>query len=311
MSVETSAFVGRTPWNGGFRVEDGFISPAKFMKAAGLDWKVGLEDAYLADGTQLPKTKVSRRDTDGKILGVVGDRYHVLQNEEAFNWFAPFIESRSAAFETAGALKDGKVIWVLASTQLNGAVVKNDEVKSYILLSHSHDGTLSIRSGFTPIRVVCQNTLAAAMNSASSKLLKIKHTKSATLALEKVQEIMDVANQDFRGTMEQYKFLASKGVNKASLEKYVNLVLGKEEEGEVKEVRNSTLEKVELLFETGKGHELGAGTAWNAYNAITEYLSWEKGRTVDSRLHSLWFGEDVKTNQKALDLAVKLASDNL
>ena len=306
---ETSAFVGSTPWNGGFKVEDGFIPPAEFMKAAGLDWKVETENMWLADGTQVPKTKVTRRSSDGKILGVVGDRYHVLQNEDAFSWFAPFIDSRSASFETAGSLKEGKVIWVLANTNLEGEVVKGDAVKSYILLSHSHDGTLSIRSGFTPIRVVCQNTLAAALNSASSKLIRLKHTKSAILGLEKVREIMDIANNDFIATQEQYKFLASKNINKKDLEKYVSVIFQKEEDiEEGKELRASTIEKIEYLFENGKGHELGSGTVWNAYNAVTEYLTWEKGRTTDNRLHSLWFGADVNTNQKAFDAALQIAN---
>ena len=310
--IETIGYVGGTPWHGlGTKIQNGFISPSEMMKVAGLDWKVSLEDAYLSDGTLIPKAKVSRRESDGKIFGVVGDRYHILQNNEAFQWFAPFIESRSAEFETAGSLKEGRVIWVQAKTAIKGEVVKGDEVESRILLSHSHDGTLSIRSGFTPQRVVCWNTLSAAHNSSSSKLLRMKHTKSAALTLEKVREVMDLANRDFIATMEQYKFLASKSILKKDLEMYVTAVLGKEEEGEVKELRSSTIEKIELFYETGKGHELGAGTAWNAYNAITEYLTWDKGRTKDNRLHSLWFGADVNTNQKALEIATKLAGGKL
>ena len=95
----------------------------------------------------------------------------------------------------------------------------------------------------------------------------------------------------------------------ATLEKYVSVIFQKEEDiEEGKELRASTIEKIEYLFENGKGHELGSGTVWNAYNAVTEYLTWEKGRTTDNRLHSLWFGADVNTNQKAFDAALQIAN---
>jgi len=140
----------------------------------------------------------------------------------------------------------------------------------------------------------------------------MKHTKSAVITLEKVREVMSLATADFQATINQYKFLASKTIAKKDLEKYVNLVLGKEEDdGEVTDVRSSTIEKIQCLFETGKGHEYGADTAWNAYNAITEYLTWDKGRTQDNRLHSLWFGAGVNVNQLALEYATKLAEGNL
>jgi phage/plasmid-like protein (TIGR03299 family) len=309
--VETSAFVGRTPWNGGVKVEDGFIAPSEFMKQAGLDWKVKKEKTYLSDGSVIPDSYAIRRDSDKKVLGVVGKNYVPLQNTSAFDWFTPFIDSRQASFETAGALKEGKVIWVLANANIHGEVVKNDEVKSYILLSHSHDGSLSIRSGFTNIRVVCQNTLAKALNSSTSKLLKIKHTQSAKLALEKVQEIIDVANLDFKADLEQYRYLASKGVSRKQLDQYVTLLLGKEKDEEETKVRKSIVSSIETYFENGRGNELGKGTGWNMYNAVTEYLSYSRGRNESNRLHSLWFGNGVDVNRKALDLATEILSGKI
>jgi phage/plasmid-like protein (TIGR03299 family) len=309
--IESVAYLGAKPWHGlGVEIKDGFISPAEMMKVAGLDWRVNLEDAFLADGTKIPKVKIPRRDSDNAILGNVGERYHVLQNEEAFDWFKPFIDTREASFETAGSLRGGKIVWALAKANIPTVeIVKGDPVESYILLSHSHDGTLSIRSGFSATRVVCANTLSQAINSSSSKLLKLKHTRNAVLALEKVREVMDVARKDFIATTEQYKFLASKAINKKDLEKYVTRIF-KTEDSE-SELRQSTVEKIEYLFENGKGNQFGRGTAWNAMNAVTEYLTHEKGRTVDNRLHSLWFGLDVATNQKALELATKLAEGTL
>lgn len=305
---ESGLLVGEPAWHGlGTRIENGFISPKEALELAGMNWRVDTEPCYLADGTRVPKTMITRRDTDGVILGTVGDRYHPLQNEDAFNWFEPFIESKSASFETAGSLKDGKVVWVLAKTNIETQeVVKNDAIESYILLSHSHDGTLSIRGGFTPQRVVCWNTLSAAHKNANSKLLRMKHTKNTNIALEKVREIMDIAQQDFISTVEQYKFLASKSINKKDLERYITMAFGGNEENEI---RKSTLERVEYLFETGMGHELAGKTYWGAYNAANEYLNYEKGRTQDNRLHTLWFGTGVEQNSKMLQIAVDMASN--
>ena len=305
---ESGLLVGEPAWHGlGTRIENGFISPKEALELAGMNWRVDTEPCYLADGTRVPKTMITRRDTDGVILGTVGDRYHPLQNEDAFNWFEPFIESKSASFETAGSLKDGKVVWVLAKTNIETQeVVKNDAIESYILLSHSHDGTLSIRGGFTPQRVVCWNTLSAAHKNANSKLLRMKHTKNTNIALEKVREIMDIAQQDFISTVEQYKFLASKSINKKDLERYITMAFGGDEENEI---RKSTLERVEYLFETGMGHELAGKTYWGAYNAANEYLNYEKGRTQDNRLHTLWFGTGVEQNSKMLQIAVDMASN--
>lgn len=306
---ESGLLVGEPAWHGlGTRIENGFIRAKEALELAGMNWRVNTEPCYLADGTRVPKTMITRRDTDGVILGTVGDRYHPLQNEDAFNWFEPFIESRSASFETAGSLKDGKVVWVLAKTNIETQeVVKNDAIESYILLSHSHDGTLSIRGGFTGIRVVCNNTLTQAHNSSSSKLIRMKHTKNSKLTLEKVQEIMDIANQDFIASIDQYKFLASKSINRKDLERYVNLVMNKSEDEE-KEIRKSTLERVEYLFENGRGHELAGKTYYGAYQAINEYLNYEQGRTQDSRLYNLWFGTNQATDIKALNVANDMAS---
>lgn len=306
---ESGLLVGQPAWHGlGTRIENGFISPREALELAGMNWRVETEPCYLSDGTRVPKTMITRRDTDGMILGTVGDRYHPLQNEDAFNWFEPFIENKSASFETAGSLKDGKVVWVLAKTNIETLEVsKNDPIESYILLSHSHDGTLSIRGGFTGIRVVCNNTLSQAHNSSSSKLIRMKHTKNTKLALEKVQEIMDLGEKDFIATVDQYKFLASKSINKKDLERYVNLVL-KTSDDEEKEVRKSTLERIEYLFENGQGNELAGKTYYGAYQAINEYLNYEQGRTQDSRLYNLWFGTNQNVDIKALDIANNMAS---
>ena len=94
------------------------------------------------------------------MLGIVGPRFAVLQNKDAFGWFQPFLDAKEAALHTAGSLRGGSRIWVLAKLNRDPLVIAaGDEVEKFILLSHGHDGRLAVRGGFTPIRVVCQNTL--------------------------------------------------------------------------------------------------------------------------------------------------------
>ena len=131
-----------------------------------------------ADTLAKVEHKAVRRKTDGKVLGVVGPKYHVLQNRDAFRWFEPFLAAKEAALNTAGSLAEGSRIWVLA--KLNRAplvIAQGDEIEKFILLSHSHDGRLAVRVGFTPIRVVCANTLALAHKKDASNLIRLKHTK--------------------------------------------------------------------------------------------------------------------------------------
>jgi phage/plasmid-like protein (TIGR03299 family) len=217
---------GEAPWHklGRFIEPDEALTTEDAIVAAGLDWNVSTRPLYLDDGTQAPSNAVVRDDTNG-ILGVVSQKYQPLQNREAFKFFDPFIESGEAMFETAGSLKDGKRIWVLAKINKDPLeIARGDVVDKYILLSNGHDGLVSVRAGFTPIRVVCQNTLSMATSNDASQLIRLKHTKNLQENLDKVAEIMNVANASFEATAEQYRFLANRTVSQADLERYVKLV---------------------------------------------------------------------------------------
>src|SRR4029077_19321005 len=150
-----------------------------------------------------------RRTSDSKVLGVVGPRYAPLQNMDAFAWFQPCLDTREAALHTAGSLRGGRRIWVLAKLNRDPLVIaEGDEIEKFVLLSHGHDGSLAVRAGFTPIRVVCQNTLSMAHGSDASKLIRVKHTKDVLQNLANIREIMNLANAEFESTAEQYRRLA-------------------------------------------------------------------------------------------------------
>lgn len=360
------AFVGATPWHTlGNKVDEslGRDIPA-FLKAANMDTDHELVQLVTKSTDYAPvqaallqlanenditvlKTKIAelatqnvggqevarygvRRVQDGKIVGNVGPRYTVLQNREAFEWFKPFLDLDEARLHTAGVLAEGAKIWVLAKLNKEPLeIAAGDTVDKYLLLSHAHDGSMAVRAGFSPIRVVCSNTLAMAHRDKASKLIRVKHSKNVKTNLEHIRETMNLINQEFEATAEQYRRLATKSISQDDLKKYVKLVFafkqpalaevtdtqiawGKEEhDAEAISTRmKHTLEEVLALTETGKGNDLASirGTFWQGYNAVTEYLSYNSGNSDDNRMDSLWFGAGADLNAHALSLALQMSA---
>ena len=310
-NVETMFYAGATPWHGlGEKLEEApTISEA--IEASGLNWEVGTKDLVTKDGYDVP-ARATYRKSDNSILGVVGPRYVPLQNKDAFEWFQPFVDAGECSLHTGGSLSDGQKVWVLA--QLNrdpSTVVAGDEVHKFILLSNSHDGTTAIRVGYTPIRVVCVNTLAFAHSHKESNLLRIRHTRSSKTALDNVRDIMDNINAQFEATAEQYRFLASRDFNQADVQKYVKVLLGVDKKApeDIKTRTQNILTEILATIEGPKQSMPGVrGTWWAAYNGFNEYLNYTKGRNTNNRLESLWFGQNGTDNNKALNLATEFAN---
>jgi phage/plasmid-like protein (TIGR03299 family) len=309
--IETMAYAGATPWHGlGTPLaETDLYDWESACAKSGLDWQANLIPLVTGDTHTEVDHRAVRRNSDGRILGVVGPKYTVLQNRDAFKWFEPFLAAKEAALHTAGSLREGSRIWVLAKLNRDPIVVAaGDEVEKYLLLSHSHDGSLAVRVGFSPVRVVCANTLALAHGAEASKLIRVRHTREVHQNLAAIREVMNIANQQFEATAEQYKLLARKSINQADLQKYVRRVLKIEDENPSTRARN-ILAEIERLFEAGRGNDLPSvrGTYWTGYNAVSEWLSYQRGHTQDSRLNSLWFGDSAALNRLALQTALEMA----
>ena len=310
--IESMAYFGNRPWHGlGTALEEADLYDwPGASKKAGLDWDVELVPLVTADTHAKVTHKSVRRTRDARVLGVVGPRYAPLQNKDAFAWFQPFLDAREAALHTAGSLRHGSRIWVLAKLNREPLVIADgDTVAKFILLSHGHDGSLAVRCGFTPVRVVCANTLAMAHGDDASKLIRMKHTKDVLENLANIREVMDLANQQFEATAEQYRCLARKNINQDDLRKYVRRVLKAEDEQNSSTRLKNIAEVIARLAEVGRGNELPSirGTYWSAYNGISEWLTHERGRSGDNRLNSLWFGDGAVTNRHALEVALDMA----
>ena len=311
---DTMFSVGKRPWHRLGTVLENAPTIEEGIKQAGLDWNVSLRPIITndEDAITLDSHKIVVRDDINKPLGIVSNNYKVLQNSEAFNFFEPFIENEMASLETAGSLFNGKKEFVLAKIKSDNMVVdKNDEVEKYILISNSHDATQSLRVGFTPIRVVCNNTLSAAENSMQSQLIKLTHKGNIVQSLSELRETMDLINQQFIATEEQYKYLATRtNINKLDLHKYVkqvfsvkkleDIIKDYEEGKEIEEARKKLIARVEEIFDLEPVHN-----AWTMYNSVNYYLNHERGRNLENRYNSMWFGDSRRLDQKALELASK------
>jgi phage/plasmid-like protein (TIGR03299 family) len=310
-AVESMAYFGQMPWHklGNVLSQSDAQSVELTLKASGLDWKVEKKTLQVSETGQMVNNLFAHvRNTDSRILGYGTERYNILQNEDAFKWFQPFLDLGACQFETAGSLHDGEVIWVMAKMKGMLQVAPNDEVEKYLLLSHSHNGKHSVAAAETPVRVVCANTLAMAKRNQTS-WGKIKHSKNMHQALSDARDAIAQANIRFDEYLELYQRLAAVQCSTQKATEYFTTLLGHQgvATADLPTRTANKLDNMFNLFEAGKGNNNPAikGTYWAAYNAVTEYLSHEAGRSEENRYSSLWFGDD---NMEALNLALQMAA---
>lgn len=308
--VESMMYVGKEPWHGlGRRIPEGKrVSIREAIVAAGLDWEVELRHLFTEDRRGERIGIVDQyavcRQKDDTVLGVVGPDYTPLQNREVFACFQPFLDTGDVTLETAGSLKGGSMVWVLAKIRAGEMTISDaDDIAHYILLSNAHDGSLAVRVGFTPIRVVCNNTLCLAHESQASKLLRARHTARLIENLEYIREIMDLARKDFYATIEQYRLLLKRKIDRNNLERYIKIVFSLPDSGGKELIPN-----IAYLFDQGRGSDMAGHTYWGAYNAITEYLNYFRGKNQDNTIKSLWYGDSSQVSRRALDVAIKMAA---
>lgn len=262
------------------------------------------------DATYLPiETHKAIIRSDGKQIGVVGDGYELLQPYEVFNSFAALLESGLVDLEAGGSLCEGRRMWALAKVKGSEAeVIKGDSVNSYVLMFTGFDGSLALGATRTSVRVVCANTLAAAMRGGIE--YKIRHTKSLPQKLEEAKTQIHRNLADYRRDLEAYQYLATRKVTRTAQADYIGKVIGGDVNPKDLSTRaKNTIDEVVTLLDTQRGIDEVPhiqGTAWQAYNAISEYYTHIAGRSADSRVNSQWFGPAFAKNQEALKLALTL-----
>jgi phage/plasmid-like protein (TIGR03299 family) len=305
------AYAGDVPWHGlGTKVPSD-LTPEQMLQAAGLDWRVEAYPAIatLPNGEQINTGHSALvRSSDNKVLDVITEDWNPMQNHDAFEFFNDFVSAGDMEMHTAGSLRDGRIVWGLAkvneSFELFGG---RDQVDSYLLFTNPHQYGQSIDVRFTPIRVVCNNTLTLSLNSQSKSMVKVSHRREFDADL--VKETLGVAREKLDRYKEMAAHLSQKRFNDESIVEYfqrVFPVLTKKEDSE-KELSKSAKAALEDHLDSQPGAELGEGTWWAAFNTVTYMTDHIIGRSVDSRLTSAWYGANKNLKTRALEIAVEMA----
>ena len=311
--VETMAYAGEVPWHKlGVSVSND-LTPVQMMDKAGLNWKVREVESFVEfDGKRIATGQKSLvRETDGKILTNVGADWNPVQNETAFEFFNDFVMNGEMEMHTAGSLKGGQMVWALAKVGESFELFGDDRVDSYLLFSNPHQYGKSIDVRFTPIRVVCNNTLTFSLSSKKDNSVKVGHRTQ--FDPESVKESLGVAKSQLNTYKDMAEFLGSKRFTTDSLIEYYNTVFPRTADKRVqgKALSVETLSRNAKLaydaLEQQPGSKYAEGSWWQAFNSVTYITDHVQGRNADNRLYSSWYGPNQSRKANALKSAVEYA----
>ena len=294
--------VKQRAWHGLGQIVEELATSKEVIKHSGLDFEVGLTEVFTKFGDiekAVPKTYATYRTDTNDAFGIVGERYNVVQNREAFLFFDEIVEKGLAKYETAGALGKGETIFI--SSKLNNTVKVrlkngvNDEVEMYAFLSSSHDGSKPIICGITPIRIVCNNTLNLAYTKALNSI-SIKHSKNALNRLEEATRLLSI----IEGSSEENNLLLNRfSKTEISDNIYYNmlydLLLTKEQKeqlltGELSTRAKNTIKQINKYYFEHPTQKDIVGTFYGAYNSITGYLQNVKNTDNSKKMQDILNG---------------------
>jgi phage/plasmid-like protein (TIGR03299 family) len=290
---ETAFASFREPaWHGLGEVFTEEVSTAEMLKKAKLNnWDVRLEDVEIPNQFSSDKNySFVVRDNpfilgNKDVLGVVGERYVPLQNEDLFD-FADNLLDNGGRWETAGSIKGGRVVFGALALERETVLDPNgvsDKINTYLLVNTSHDGSIAIQASITPVRVVCANTLNLALgnrgrNGSVKQSFKIRHTQTAQGKVAVAREALGLAN----AYMDEFDKMASAmietEITKAQFDKIVELAYPSPKDDSKKVSLTKHANKIDLINDiyVGDFNNTISGTAWGALNALTERLDWHR-----------------------------------
>lgn len=271
-NVESMFYVRETPWHGlGTRVLEAPASK-EALELAGLNWKVLQEPVYTEQNELVPGYKVNIRDSDRKTLGVVTERYKVIQNEEAFA-FTDELLGEGVRYETAGSLMEGRKVWLLAHMP-HEYMISGERISPYLVFSNTHDGSGAVKVAVTPIRVVCNNTLNLALREAKRSWSMI-HTGDVKGKLLEAKETLLTAQNYMDRLGKEFEALRMKKLTDQKVMEYINLLLPMEEDVTLQQVRNIKRLREDMKQRYFEAPDL-KDTGKNAYrfiNAVSDFAT--------------------------------------
>lgn len=310
-------YTGETPWHGLGTKLEGPATAEEAMSAAGLDYFVQLESMTTIDGIPVTNRKAVIRSDTKDVLGVVGLGYRPVQNYQCFGFLDSVVADGSLRYHTAGALGQGERVWMLA--KLNGEIRvrgSDDLTEKFLLLSNSHDGSSALRVYFTPIRVVCSNTLAMAERRSRGQGVSIVHKGNLAAKVTEAQEILGFAKKFYDDLEERINHLANHYPNRQQLKDYFASLYPDKPDTKNQRAKN-VREELFRLFEHGRGQDIPQVklSSWAAFNAVTEFVDHHRStrggnamERASRRLESAWFGSGAQLKAEAWAAALDMAT---
>lgn len=325
-------FNNEPAWHKLGTVLDGTQPAREAFHTADADWQTISTPVFDPTGEPIKGYQAITRGDNGKVLSIQGDTYTIVQNEQLIRIAEAMHED--ATMDAVVVLNEGRKVAFTA--KVNGSeadVLPGDTIHQYLVGCTSHDGTIAFQVMFSPIRVVCQNTLSYALGraavGASNKKMRIRHTKNANSLIDHLPAIIDMQRQQFTAGIEELEAMAKTPCTSAMFRQYCEQVFAdqlagftNDKRGDKTTARPKKLEDItawDSVANKFAGDGIGfdipgvQGTMWGAYQAITEYFSHDAGRALDSteaarqRLESLYWGSGATTIAKAHTLALAMA----
>jgi phage/plasmid-like protein (TIGR03299 family) len=305
---------GEKAWHGLGQYVSEAMTSEQAIELGGLNYTVEKRPLYAPGwaGTMVEAEGhfANVRTDNNDVLGVVKSRYRIVQNKDAFGFFDTIIDKGEAIFETAGALGKGERIFVTAKLP-EDMLVHGERVEKYIMLTNSHDGTSTIIAGFTPIRVVCNNTLTAALKNLDNKV-SISHTASAESRLKEASRVMGIASKYMDEVNMTFESMTTRKLSDLELKYFIESVMKasiKEDKSD-KEASTRMKNLVDQVYSFTITHptqttEAAYRTLWGAYNGISGYYNFLKDyKNADQKMKDMSYGYANDKISKAFDQAV-------
>lgn len=314
------AYVGATPWHGlGAKLEQD-VSIEEWAVAAGMDWRVQRAKVRFATGRdqaegswgEMPDKHVLLRSDTKDALGIVSDKYKVVQPKAVLEFFRDLTEKAGFTLETAGTLFGGRKFWALAKIGDDAFITDpRDTFKAYLLLSTSADGTAATEARYVSERVVCHNTLSVALGEKSGSKMKVTH-RSIFKADEVKRDLGIMLGNQFESFVSEMRALSATPLSNSAMALATAELLepgimekSREELAEVLGKKQAMAINKLAIDGTAIGSDLMGvrGTAWGWLNAVTEFVDHAaRARSQDNRLDSAWFGRGDALKTRALEL---------
>lgn len=271
-NVETMFSVREKPWHGLGKIVMEAPTSAEALHLAGLGWNVVQEPIYTELNEPVEGYKANVRDSDRKVLGVVSDRYKVVQNVDAFS-FTDELIGKGVRYETAGSLQEGKKVWLLARLPRE-YIIAGERISPYLVFSNTHDGSGAVKVAVTPVRVVCNNTLNLALDKASRSFSMI-HTGNIQDKIQEARDTLFMAEEYMDCLGAEFEQLRRQKMTDVQVKEYINLLLPMEKESTQLQSKNIIRLREDMMKRYYDAPDLQTvgNNAYRFINAVSDFAT--------------------------------------